>query len=155
MKKYGILGIIFGLFLCVSFSGCGEAQVSEHDLKDGYYTAEMKDYNHGWKEFVTICVMDNKIVSVEYNARNAAGFIKSWDSAYMRKMNPVMGIYPNRYTRTYAAQFLEKQNAEDIDLLTGATSSGRNFQKLAMAVLDHAKTGDTQIEEVAGETEQE
>lgn len=155
MKKYGILGIIFGLLLCVSFSGCGEAQASEHDLKDGYYTAQMKGYNHGWKEFVTICVMDNKIVSVEYNARNAAGFIKSWDSAYMREMDSVMGIYPNRYTRTYAAQLLDKQSAEDIDMLTGASSSGKNFEKLAAAVLDHARKGDTKIAEVAGEPENE
>lgn len=155
MRKYNILGVVLGIFLCAMSSGCGTNPKAENNLQDGYYTAIMSDYNFGWKEFVTICVMDNKIVSVEYNAKNAAGFIKSWDSAYMRNMNPVSGTYPNRYTRTYAAQFLEKQNVQDIDLLTGATSSGKNFQKLAAAVLDHARTGNTQLAEVAAEPAEE
>ena len=153
MKKYRMFGIILGIFLCAVLSGCGDTKQGKSDLEDGYYTAQMKDYSHGWKEFVTICVMDNKIVSVEYNARNAAGFIKSWDSAYMRNMNSQVGNYPNRYTRKYAAQLLEKQGADDIDMLAGASSSGSNFEKLAAAVLDHAKTGDTNIAEVAAESE--
>ena len=91
---------------------------------DGYYTAVMSEYSHGWKEFVNICVMDNKIVSVEYNARNKAGFIKSWDGVYMRNMNAVQGTYPNHYTRTYAGRLLDSQGKKEIDLLAGASSSG-------------------------------
>lgn len=53
---------------------------------DGFYTVEMSDYNNGWKEFVTIRVSGNKIVTVEYNAKNSSGFIKSWDIPYMRNM---------------------------------------------------------------------
>ena len=113
---------------------------------DGYYTATMSDYSQWWKAYVTFFMMNHRIVNVEYNARNKAGFIKSWDSAYMRNMNSVMGTYPNRYTRDYAAQFLEKQGQEEIDLLTGATSSGGNFQKLTAALLESVRTGDTKIQ---------
>lgn len=145
MRKSRICGIILCMFLCMLCFGCGSDKETDGQWKDGYYTAIMEDYDFGWKEFVTICVMDNKIVSVEYNAKNASGFIKSWDIAYMRNMNPVSGTYPNRYTRTYAAELLEEQSADDIDLITGATSSGNNFRKLAAAVLENARTGNTEI----------
>ena len=145
MKKFKISGLLLSFVFCLSVSGCS-INKQESGFVDGYYTATMSDYSHGWKEYVTICVMNHRIVNVEYNARNKAGFIKSWDSAYMRNMNSVMGTYPNRYTRDYAAQFLEKQGQEEIDLLTGATSSGGNFQKLTAALLESVRTGDTKIQ---------
>lgn len=138
--------------ICVIFSGCG-SQKSEGKWEDGYYTAIMDEYSHGWKEYVTICVMNNKIVSVEFNARNPSGFIKAWDNAYMKNMNPVSGTYPNRYTRTYAAELLADQSADDIDMIAGASSSGGNFRRLAAAVLECAKKGDTEIAVVATEQE--
>ena len=144
MNKRKIFGILLGLFFCITISACGNSK-GETGFVDGYYTAKMSDYSHGWKEYVTICVMDHKIVSVEYNARNKAGFIKSWDSAYMRNMNAVQGTYPNRYTRDYAAQLLQKQGEEEIDMLAGASTSGGNFQKMAAALLESAKSGDSEI----------
>lgn len=143
MKKSRISIVMFCILACVLVSGCGRK--SEFQWQDGYYTAIMEEYDFGWKEFVTVCVMEHKIVSVEYNAKNPAGFIKSWDIAYMRNMNPVMGIYPNRYTRNYAAELLEKQSADDIDMIAGASSSGSNFRRLAAAVLECAERGDTEI----------
>ena len=62
-------------------------------------------------------------MSVEYNAENASGFIKSWDNAYMQTMLHSNGTYPNQYTREYAGQLLEKQEAGEIDALSGASSS--------------------------------
>ncbi len=154
MKRHRILGILLGLLLCMMISGCGSSE-GENKFVDGYYTAVMSDYSFGWKEYVTICVMEHKIVSVEYNARNKAGFIKSWDSAYMRNMNSVMGIYPNRYTRDYAAQLLETEETTEIDLLTGATSSGKNFQRMSAALLENARTGNTDIQIVETEKSEE
>ena len=139
MKKRGMFAIMLGLIFCMMVCGCGDSK-EEGKFVDGYYTAVMSDYSFGWKEYVTICVMEHEIVNVEYNARNKAGFIKSWDSAYMRNMNSVMGIYPNRYTRDYAAQLLKTQSMEGIDLLAGASSSGGNFQKMAAALLESART---------------
>ena len=139
MKKTAVL-LIMTCFLA-AFAGCG----SGNKMENGYYTAEMSDFSHGWKEYVTICVMENKIVSVEYNAENASGFIKSWDIAYMKNMNGITGTYPNKYTREYAAQLLENQSADNIDAVSGASSSGGNFVKLAAAVLENAKTGDTTV----------
>ena len=118
---------------------------SETDLKDGYYTAQAAQFSHGWKEYVTIIVKGGSIVSVEYNAENASGFIKSWDNAYMQNMLHSAGTYPNEYTRNYAGQLLDDQNADSIDALSGASTSHGSFQKLAEAVLEQARQGDSDI----------
>ena len=132
-----MLGITLILSVML-FTGCGE----QTGLQDGYYTAQAAEFNHGWKEYITIMVKDNSIVSVEYNAENASGFIKSWDNAYMQTMLHSNGTYPNEYTRNYASQLLSNQQ-EEIDALTGATSSYNSFKKLAAAVLEQAQKGDS------------
>lgn len=122
-------------------TGCSE----KTSLQDGYYTAQAAQFSHGWREYITIMVKGGSIVSVEYNAENASGFIKSWDNAYMQNMYHVNGTYPNEYTRYYAGQLLEDQGDDSIDLLTGATSSGISFKKLSAAVLEQARQGDSSI----------
>jgi major membrane immunogen (membrane-anchored lipoprotein) len=140
-RKHFLL-ICLVLMLVFSLSGCKK---QESRLEDGFYTVEMSDYNNGWKEFVTIRVSGNKIVTVEYNARNASGFIKSWDIPYMRNMLDKKGTYPNRYTRTYAANFLAAQSDKGIDAVTGASISGGNFQKMASLLMEKARKGDDSL----------
>jgi len=138
MKRM-LIGLV--LLLVLPLSACGEKTA----LQDGYYTAQAADFSHGWKEFVTIMVKGGSIVSVEYNAENASGFIKSWDNAYMQTMLHSNGTYPNEYTRYYANQLLEGQGEGGIDAITGATSSHSSFQILAQAVLEQARKGDSSI----------
>ena len=140
MKRIASLVLAFVL-AALAFSGCGQ----ETELLDGYYTAQAAEFNFGWKEYITIMVRGGSIVSVEYNAENASGFIKSWDNAYMQTMLHSNGTYPNQYTREYAGQLLEKQEAGEIDALSGASSSCGSFQKLAAAVLEQAKKGDSGV----------
>lgn len=143
MKQRKRLFLIFlVLILALSVSGCKK---KESRLVDGFYSVEMSDYSKGWKEFVTIRISGGKIVTVEYNARNASGFIKSWDIPYMRNMNDKKGTYPNRYTRTYAAGFLAAQSDKGIDTVSGASSSGANFQKMAALLMEKARKGDTSL----------
>ena len=140
MKR--ILTVLFCLLLMASMlTACGGGT----ELQDGYYTAQASEFSHGWKEYITILVKGGEIISVEYNAENASGFIKSWDNAYMQNMYHVNGTYPNEYTRYYAGQLLEDQGDDSIDLLTGATSSGNSFKKLSAAVLEQARQGDSSI----------
>lgn len=140
MKRF--LAVFLGVLLAVSLlAGCS----SQAGLQDGYYTAQMSEFSHGWKEYITILVKGGSIVSVEYNAENASGFIKSWDNTYMQNMLQVSGTYPNEYTRYYANQLLEGQGEEGIDALSGATSSHGSFQILSQAVLEQARMGDSSI----------
>ena len=134
--------IFLVLMTMFSVSGCKK---EESRLEDGFYTVEMSDYINGWKEFVTIRVSGNKIVTVEYNAKNSSGFIKSWDIPYMRNMLDKKGTHPNRYTRTYAANFLASQSDKGIDAVSGASVSGGNFQKMASLLMEKARKGDDSL----------
>lgn len=140
MKKRIAAGMLL-LFLFAAMTGCGE----KGGIKDGYYTAQAAEFSHGWKEYVTIMVKGGSIVSVEYNAENASGFIKSWDNAYMQTMLHSNGTYPNEYTRYYANQLLTGQGEGGIDAISGATSSHGTFQMLARAVLEQSRKGDSGI----------
>ena len=140
MKR--ILTVFFCLLLMASMlTACGGGT----ELQDGYYTAQAGEFSHGWKEYITILVKGGEIISVEYNAENASGFIKSWDNAYMQTMLHSNGTYPNEYTRYYANQLLEGQGEGNIDAISGATSSHESFQKLAQAVLEQARKGDSSV----------
>ena len=137
----GMFFVLAMLLSAVLLTGCGEGD----GLQDGYYTAQASDYNYGWREYITIMVKGGGIVSVEYNAENASGFIKSWDNAYMQTMLHSNGTYPNEYTRYYAGQLLENQGEGSIDGITGATSSHDSFEKLVEAVLEQARKGESSI----------
>ena len=140
MKRLLTFTLIF-LLLVLPLTACSE----KTELQDGYYTAQAKDFSHGWKEYITIMVKGGSIVSVEYNAENASGFIKSWDSAYMQTMLHSNGTYPNEYTRYYASQLLEGRRDDDIDAISGASSSYGSFLKLSEAVLEQARKGDSDV----------
>ena len=140
MKR--VIAVLLSLLMTASLlTACG----GEAELQDGYYTAQAQEFSHGWKEYVTIMVKGGSIVSVEYNAENASGFIKSWDNAYMQNMLHSNGTYPNEYTRNYAGQLLEGQGKGQIDAISGASSSHDSFKKLAAAVLEQAKKGDSDV----------
>lgn len=139
MKR--ILCLVLLLLMIMPMTACG----SKNELQDGYYTAQAAQFSHGWKEYITIMVKGGSIVSVEYNAENPSGFIKSWDNAYMQTMLHSNGTYPNEYTRYYANQLLEGRRDDDIDALSGATSSYGSFQKLSEAVLEQARKGDSDV----------
>lgn len=131
------------LLSCMLLGGCGSE--ADGGLQDGCYTAQMEEESYGWREYVTITVKNGEIVSTEFNAENASGFVKSWDNAYMQNMAPVSGTYPNEYTRLYAAQLTGQTSAPEVEMISGATQSGTHFQALAQAVVQQAIKGDSTI----------
>lgn len=141
-----ILAIIIILALAMFLSACSQ-QAS--NMQDGYYTAEAAAFDsYGWKEYITIYVSNEKILTVEYDAYNASGFVKSWDVNYMRVMKMVDGTYPNEYTRTYAVALINWQEPAKVDAISGASHSHASFQLLAQAAIAQAKTGNKQVVQV-------
>jgi len=138
------LPVLAMVWILVTFlSACSDDTSALHT---GYYSAEAASFDsHGWKEYITIYVSDNTIVTVEYNARNASGFIKSWDLDYMRDMMAADGTYPNEYARAYSVSLLNWQDPKNIDAITGATHSYHSFQLLAEAAIGQSKAGDKQM----------
>jgi major membrane immunogen (membrane-anchored lipoprotein) len=132
------LRLLSGIFMFFLLSCSG----GKDSMKDGYYTAEAAEFDaYGWKEYVTIGVSSGRITTVEYNAFNPSGFIKSWDMDYMRLMNANDGTYPNAYARSYMRQLLAGQGPDSVDRVAGATSSYRSFISLAKAALENARQG--------------
>jgi major membrane immunogen (membrane-anchored lipoprotein) len=116
------------------------------EMQEGYYTAEAASFDaEGWKDFITIYVSQDRIVTVEYNARNASGLIKSWDVGYTRRMKTAAGTYPNRYFRAYAADLLLRQDPAAVRVLPGAEDALALFRLLAEAAIAHARTGDKSL----------
>ncbi len=128
------------LLAALTAAGCGEAP----RMKDGFYTAEMSGYSHGWKEYLCILVENDTIVYAEFNAKDPSGYIKAWDNLYMENMLSGTGTYPNEYTRYYVSELIEKQDS-GVDTLTGATSSAMNFNRLAAAAISQSEKGDPEI----------
>lgn len=137
MRNIPVNKIFLIVLLCaaVSLCGCGSK------MKDGFYTAEMAEYSHGWKEYLCIMVKNDTIIYAEYNAKSPSGYIKSWDNAYMENMLTVNGTYPNEYTRNYVSQLLQTQDPDSIDAISGASNSAGNFHKLSVAVVEQAVKG--------------
>ena len=146
MKVRKLFFLVVLLNLSFLFSACSQ---NSSEMKDGYYTAEAASFDsYGWKEYVTIYVSNDKIVTVEYNAFNPSGFIKSWDLDYMRTMNMEVGTYPNEYAREYAVALINWQDINAVDAVSGATSSHISFQMLVDAAVVKAKEGDKQVASV-------
>lgn len=141
MKKNIVILCLVMVVTVVSVTGCNVLG----SMEDGYYTAEMSEFEHGWKEYVCIQVKNDVIVSAEFNAKNESGFIKAWDNAYMKNMIGLQGTYPNKYTREYVQQLIDGQKDTQVDVISGATSSGGNFEKLVKAVIEQAKSGDSSV----------
>ena len=121
-------------------------QTETTDLKDGYYTAQAASFNrYGWKEFITIYVNNNTIVTAEYNAKNASGFIRSWDMDNMRQRRRAVGTYPNKYARAYTVALLNRQDPAQVQAVAGAEAAHRNFQALAAAAIARARDGNKMV----------
>jgi major membrane immunogen (membrane-anchored lipoprotein) len=141
MKRYTVPSLTVLILLAVSCSiGRGSAGSGGQRLADGYYTAEGASYDdYGWKDYITIYVDNNNIATVEYDAKNAGGFLRSWDMDYMRLMGTQLGIYPAIYSREYSAALLRLQGPEGIDALAGATRSYNVFKILAETAISQAR----------------
>jgi major membrane immunogen (membrane-anchored lipoprotein) len=139
---FALAGILAVLVL---LPGCAKNRLGG-TLMDGYYSAETSDFDSfGWKEFITIYVSGGRIVSVEYNGKNASGLIKSWDPLYMRRMNEMDGTYPTEYTRFFSSSLISRQDPDSIDAVSGATISHETFRLLAKAAIEQSKNGSRQV----------
>ncbi len=144
MQKYIKLKMLFSVLLAVLFFCACEGRSGE--MHDGFYTAEATAFDkYGWKEYITICVSGNTIITVDYNAKDSSGFIKSWDMRYMRLMNAGDGTYPNKYTREYSEALLNRQDPDKVDVIAGATHSHFTFQQLVKAAISQAAAGDKNV----------
>lgn len=113
-------------------------------LQDGEYKAEVSDAyaqssGHGWKEYLKIAVASNQIESVEFDALKD-GKKKSEATAEEYPMTPA----PSEWIPKINEAIRAADMPESMDTVSGATMSSGTARKLYAAVLEAAKTGNTQ-----------
>ena len=137
------------LFLLSFFfllSSCSEKEI---ELHEGYYAAEMDSFDdQGWKAFVSLYVASGKIINVEFDAKNEAGFLKSWDMDNIRWMKASKKMYPNKYMRAYSIALLNWQDPDKIHPLAGAEKYCDIFKLLAKAAMGQSRQGNKDIVKV-------
>jgi major membrane immunogen (membrane-anchored lipoprotein) len=144
MKKLFPLMVL--LLSLMAQGGCSPDKDSMHN---GYYSAVAASFNEGgWKEFITLYVYNNRIVTVEYNARNASGLILSWDVLSLRKLKARTRVHPNLLLRGYTQELLNKQEPSKIRRISGDEYFYDSFTELAAAAIAQAKTGNKDVVEV-------
>lgn len=140
MKKTVSLLLVV-LMTAMALVGCGGGG----GYKDGTYKATFDDFDeHDWKAFVEIVVSDGEITDVDFDYVNAEGDLKSEDEEYNEIMKEKSGTSPEEFSPALEKDLIEKQNVKDVDDITGATTSVKNFKKLAEAALKNAKAGNTE-----------
>ncbi|WP_033829135.1 extracellular electron transfer flavoprotein PplA [Bacillus andreraoultii] len=113
-------------------------------LKDGEYSLEEKNLDStGWKTFIKMTVANGKISKVDYNYLNGDGKLKTDDEEYEKTMSEKSGTGPQEYIPELAKSLVEKQNAAEVEVVSGATHSSHAFKMYAAQLINAAQKGDT------------
>ncbi|NLP46868.1 MAG: FMN-binding protein [Epulopiscium sp.] len=144
MKKWIVVGLAAGISLSM-FSGCqkdsskSDTAVTNTLLQDGTWTAEADTFDdHGWKPTVSIKVEGNKITEVIFDYVNENGQLKKEDEGYNIAMKGKSGTSPEEAFPQLEQELIEKQNVDNIDVVTGATVSSEDFKTIAKKALEKA-----------------
>ena len=139
MKRFGF---IFAMVAMISLVSCEDEP--EYTLVNGDYKAEMTDYSHGWKEFMEVTITDDKVTAVNYDAKNAGDTLKSSLTVYPMPDPPGL---PSAWYPLLEAQYMDADpvnySSDDIDGITGATSTSNKSKDMFGLIAEAAKTGDT------------
>lgn len=113
-------------------------------LKDGTYSLKEKDFDtHGWKASFSITVKDGTITKSDYNYTNKDGKLKSEDAGYEKAMKAKSGIGPKEYIPELNKALVSSQDAQQVEVVSGATESSDHFINYAQQLIQAAQKGDT------------
>ncbi|WP_025730217.1 FMN-binding protein [Atopobacter phocae] len=122
-----------------------EKEASDIEYKDGKYRATFDRTDvRDWKAFVELTVKDGKITEAVYDYTNDAGEIRSENKKYEEAFAAVNKFTPKEAFTRLSDELVATQDAERIDVVSGATHSTRNFETLAKAATANAKDGKTE-----------
>ena len=124
--------------------------------EDGTYRVEADAFDeHGWKPFVELTIANDQITDVTFDYTNDSGGLKTTDEQYKADMEAESGTYPEKYTTELEQQLIQKQVISQVDAISGATSSSKNFTALVEYALDDmAEIGETEPGIIELETEE-
>lgn len=115
------------------------------DMQDGTYTLEETDFDeNGWKVAMEITVEDGKITASNYNYTNADGQLKTDDEEYQKMMKEKSGVGPQEFVKQLNDGLVATQDAQLVDIVTGATHSAEIFINYAQQLIQAAQNGNTE-----------
>lgn len=133
MKKVLLIALVLTLALTLVI-GCTSNDEAQYE--DGTYTAEGEPDERGWKGVVEIIVEGGEIVSVDYDEYNEANERKSEDEEYGSSMKNVSGISPTEAYEQLENALISRQDVNQVDLVSGATTSSKQFKALVNEALN-------------------
>lgn len=131
MKK--LFTIALAAVLALSLVACGDSG----KIKDGTYTAQLKEPSHGWTDYLSVTYKDGAITDVDYDSKDEEGNLKSTYAEYG------MDFAPSEWIPQLEANVKAAGTADKVEAVAGATSSSNNVKALMKAVEEKAKAGDT------------
>ena len=131
MKKLTVFVMICILVLLPS---CGKA------FRNGSYEGRSTDDSRGAYGIVTVNIEDGKIASAEFVQYNADGTIKAEKyGEEAGEENYKIAQKALEQSKKYPEQLIQTQDVEQVDAVTGATTSWKQFQEAASDALAKAK----------------
>lgn len=114
-----------------------------NNFKPGVYKAEYDSPDsRGWKAFFVMDVAENgSVKNIQYDYLRSDGQMKTKDAKYNEAMIAKNGIGPMQYVPRLSKSLLVFGNPDEIDNITGATHSCRDFKLFAKKVFQAAKEG--------------
>ena len=144
MKKT-LFSITLLTLLTLLFSACVSEPAAP--LQNGSYSVTFDDFDStGWKAYLILHVNDQKIENVEYDYIGSSangGRLKSKDSSYAEAMLSVAGTKPELYIRQLVDSLVTHQDPDKIEVVSGATTSTKDFIRFAKLAIEAAQKGDT------------
>ncbi|MHC5252827.1 extracellular electron transfer flavoprotein PplA [Listeria kieliensis] len=112
-------------------------------MQDGTYKLEEQNYSNGYRTVFSMTVKDGKISKSDYNYVNKDGQKKSDDADYEKAMKDKEGTGPKEYIPALNKSLVDKQEAGEVDTVSGATHSSEQFKIYAEQLINAAQNGNT------------
>ncbi|MDR7870862.1 MAG: FMN-binding protein [Tissierellaceae bacterium] len=132
MKRLVLFGLVLTLVLTMAV-GC---TTDEAKYKDGTFKADGEMDERGWTPVVEVVVENGEIVSVDYDEYNEAGELKSEDDEYAESMKSVSGVSPAEAYKQLEDALVKRQDVDQVDAVSGATTSSEQFKELVKEALN-------------------
>ena len=147
MNKFLILTL--SLILALSLlSGCSTKSKSTIVYKNGTYEVAFDKANkNGWLGQVKIKMENDKITNIDFNYKNSiTGELITDDEVHAKLMYEATKITPATASIRLTDNLLKTQDVNNVDNVTGATTTTLDFKILSAAALENAKKGTPTID---------
>ncbi len=111
------------------------------DCCDGYfYAVSDKPMTQGWSPFLEFNVKNGEISNLRFDKIKKEK-LASENNFYNSLMKKKSGTSPAEYSKTIPAMFLQKHDADKMDVIAGATQSTEEFKVMMKYLLQKGKEG--------------